>query len=627
MKRSLWQESFVPVMLVVLAIFVSLLFAQYEAAKDADRAIEIVIEDSGQKDVEAPDEEADVTIAISDHDPERARIFALVENKHWAEAEEAFKSRLVEKESSETLADLGTLYYRQGDFDQAQLYLDKAVAMKPVYAGAYFQRGLLFSKEKELEKAIGDYQQQIKLTPFHFEAHYNLGILQLKTKQYLASVQTFEAAAKLAGGTRKAKVFYNLGLVFHKLGEGYEQQARGAFHSAIRLKPDYIAPRFGLASLEPANKEGWGNTLKLYEIILRLRPNYAQAYFRMGLAYSALGDTKATIKAYRKAIKYDPSYVKAHFNLGLKLIDKRQLTEALQQFEWVLQRNPKHAKSYFNLGRISKYKKDYAAALKYYQKAISLRNGDYPAAMVNMGLIYFGQQKYNQAIKAYNEAIHLRPNYAKAWYQLGLTQLQETMPAEAENSLKIAIKHKANYYQAWTALGGFYVQEDRLNDAVSAYQQALTLRFDYQPAQLALADLYYQQQDYVKALSLYKALLADYPNFGIAWAKLGIVYEAMGQHSEAKKSLLEAIQLNPEDIESKRVLAKVMLTLKQPRKAVELLRTVLEADSGRPELYLEYAETLNASGKTSAARGELEKGLKLDPGNLEIMKAMKMLKK
>jgi len=627
MKRSLWQESFVPVMLVVLAIFVSLLFAQYEAAKDADRAIEIVIEDSGQKDVEAPDEESDVKISVSDNDPERARIFALVENKHWIEAEEAFKSRLSEKESSETLADLGTLYYRQGDFDQAQLYLDKAIATTPVDAGVYFQRGVLFSKRGELEKAKNDYQKQIKLTPFHFEAHYNLGILQLKTKQYLMAVQTFERAARLTSGKRKAKVFYHLGLVFHKLGTGYEQQAQHAFNSAIRLKPDYIAPRFGLASLEPASKEGQQNALKLYETVLRLRSNYAPAYFRMGLAYSALGNTKAAINAYRKAIKYDPSYVKAHFNLGLKLIDKRQLTEALQQFEWVLQRNPNHTKSYFNLGRISKVKKDYAAALKHYQKAISLRNGDYPEAMVNMGLIHFKQQKYSQAIKAYNEAIRLRPNYAKAWYQLGLAQLQKGMPAEAENSLKRSTKNRPDYYQAWTALGDFYVQEGDLDDGISAYQQALTFRSDYQPAQLALADVYHHQQRDAEALSLYKALLADYPNFGVVWAKLGVIYEAMGKHSEAKKSLLQAIQLNPQDIDSKRLLAKLMLTLKQPREAVALLASALEVDSGRSELYLEYGKALSASGNGSSALTELEKGLRLDPGNQEIMKAIQLLKK
>lgn len=626
MKRSLWQESFVPLTLVVLAIFMSLLFVRYEAAQDTDRAIVIVIEDSG-RDIESPDGEENVAVAVAVNDPERAQIIALMANKDWAEAEEVLKARLSKSISSETLTDLGSLYFQQKNYEQALQYLDKAIATKPVYASAYFQRGLNYSKMGNLEKAAGDYQQQIKLEPFHSEANYNLGVLQFKMKQYRAASQTFERAAKLTSGKRKAKAFYNLGLTFNKLGKGHEEQARNAFNAAIRLRPAYIAPRFGLASQEPNNKKGHQNALKLYATVLRLQPNYAPAYFRMGLTYSSLGKTKAAINAYRQAIKYDPAYVKAHFNLGLKLITAKQWAEAAQQFEWMLQRDPQHAKSYFSLGRIAKAKKEYIAALKHYQTAISLRKGDYPEAVVNMGLIHFNQHQFDQAIIAFNDAIRLQPNYAKAWYQLGLTQFQKGMMSEAKTSLHSAIKSDSGSYKAWAALGDIYARENRLDDAVHAYQQALLIRSDYQSAQLALADIYHQQQRNTEALSLYKVLLDRYPNYGVAWAKVGVVYEAMSLHAKAESSLKRAIELNPQDNESKRVLAKLMLSLKQPRKAVELLASAVERESGRPELYLEYAEALSAAGNARAARSELKKGLRLDPENPELMKAMKLLGK
>lgn len=626
MKRSLWQESFVPLTLVVLAIFISLLFVRYEVAQDTDRAIVIVIEDNGQN-IESPDSEEGVAVAVAANDPERAQIIALISNKNWPEAERVLKARLSKSISSEILTDLGSLYFQQKDYEQALQYLDKAIATKPVYSGAYFQRGLNYSKMGNFEKAADDYQQQIKLEPFHSEANYNLGVLQFKMKQYRAASQTFERATKLTSGKRKAKAFYNLGLTFNKLGKTHKEQARNAFNAAIRLRPAYIAPRFGLASLEPDNKKGHQNALKLYETVLRLQPNYAPVYFRMGLTYSSLGKTKAAINAYRQAIKYDPAYVKAHFNLGLKLIATKQWTEAAQQFEWMLQRDPQHAKSYFSLGRIAKAKKEYPAALKYYQTAISLRKGNYPEAIVNMGLIHFIQDQFDQAITDFNDAIRLHPNYAKAWYQLGLAQFHKGMMSEAKTSLHTAIKSDSGSYKAWAALGRIYAQENQIDDAVHAYQQALLIRSDYQSTQLALADIYHQQKRNTEALSLYKVLLDRYPNYGVAWAKVGVVYKAMGRHVKAENALKRAIELDPHDNESKRVLAQLMISLKQPKKAVKLLASAVENESGRPELYLEYAEALSAAGHASAARSELQKGLRLDPENPKLMKAMKLLDK
>lgn len=632
MNRSLWQESFVPVMLVVLAIFVSLLFVQYQVVQEADRAIVITIADNPNADTPDGEDggdvsEEDVVATPTSDDPERARIMQLIDRQQWDEAEQALQTRLASNPSSETLNDLGILYYRQNRYKQALDYLDRALAKKPIYSSVYFSRGLVLSKMDELKKAMADYRYLIKLEPFHFEAHYNLGLLQLRSKQYQAASQTFVKAVSLASGKRKARAYYNLGLAFHHLGADFADRARQAFNAAIRLQPDYTAPRFGLASLEPDNKEGQRRALKQYETVLRLRPNYAPAYFRMGLTYSALGDTKASITAYRQAIQHDPAYLKAHYNLGLKLIADQQWTEASQQFEWILERKPKHARSYFNLGRIANGKKDFTAALANYRKAIELRHGDYPEAMVNMGLIYVEQQQYNQAFAIYGDALRLRPGYAAAWYSMGMAEQQEGKLAEAERSLKTAIQYKPDYLQAWRDLGALYISQNRTDDAIHAYRQALQLRASYQPVQLALADIYEQQKRYDDAIALYGAVLGRYPSYVPAWQKLAAVHLAKGQYSEAEDALLQAQRLNPNNIEVKRMLAKVMLKKKRYTEATDLLAEAVEAEPSRANLRLEYAKALEAAGNTGAARTELKKGLRLEPDNRDLQQAMEELKK
>lgn len=632
MKRSLWQESFVPVVLVVLAIFVSLLFVQYKVVEETDHAVVIEIADNASGDIADGEEggndgeEIAVDTSAAD-DPERARILKLIDEEHWQEAEQALKTRLASNKSSETLADFGFLYYRQQQYDKAIGYLNKAIITLPLYTSAYFYRGLVFSRQGELKKAIADYRRQIELTPYHFEANYNMGLAQLKLKDYRAASRTFEHAVTLAGGKRKARTYYNLGQAFRHQGAGFEKKAAQAFYAAIRLQPDYILPRFGLASLEPDNAEGQHRALKQYETVLKLRPNYAPAYFHMGLAYSALGDTKTSIDAYRQAIQHNPSYLKAHYNLGLQLINARKWTEAAQQFEWILGRYPKHSRSQFNLGRIDNGRKDYAAAIEHYRSAIAMRQGNYPEALVNMGLIFAEQHEYDKAISAYNDAIRLRPDYATAWYTMGLVQQQEGKMAEAEHSLQTAIQHKPKFLQAWTELGALYLGQDRLDDASRAYMQALQLYADYQPAQLALADIYERQKRYDEAVTLYGAVLRQYPSYVLVWQRLADAQMAAGRYDEAGDALRQALRLDPDNIDARRMLAKVLLKQKLYAEAARLLAEAVEAEASRADLRLEYAMALKAAGDTQAARTELEKGLRLEPDNRDLQQAMKSLEK
>ena len=124
MTRALWQESFIPVVLVVLAIALSLLFVQYEVAQESDRAIVIVIADNAAND-DTPDsdEGGDIgeeeTVAATSDDPERTRILKLIDEQKWQEADQALKARLAENPSSETLTDLGMLNYQQRNFEKA----------------------------------------------------------------------------------------------------------------------------------------------------------------------------------------------------------------------------------------------------------------------------------------------------------------------------------------------------------------------------------------------------------------------------------------------------------------------------------------------------------------------------
>ncbi|MDR2152435.1 MAG: tetratricopeptide repeat protein, partial [Helicobacteraceae bacterium] len=53
-----------------------------------------------------------------------------------------------------------------------------------------------------------------------------------------------------------------------------------------------------------------------YTQVIKLVPNYANAYVNRGLAYADLGDRKQAIADYTEAIKIDPNYADVYNNRG-----------------------------------------------------------------------------------------------------------------------------------------------------------------------------------------------------------------------------------------------------------------------------------------------------------------------
>lgn len=83
---------------------------------------------------------------------------------------------------------------------------------------------------------------------------------------------------------------------------------------------------------------------------IRINPNYAEAYYKRGIAYQNLGEKQGAIGDYTEAIRINPSYADAYCNRGLiraDLGDKKGGVEDLREA----------AKFFFEEGDIARYQK------------------------------------------------------------------------------------------------------------------------------------------------------------------------------------------------------------------------------------------------------------------------------
>ena len=62
------------------------------------------------------------------------------------------------------------------------------------------------------------------------------------------------------------------------------------------------------------------------------------------------GKLEEAIEAYNKALSIKPDYADAYYNLGIALQDQSKLEEAIEAYKKALSIKPDYADAYYNMG-------------------------------------------------------------------------------------------------------------------------------------------------------------------------------------------------------------------------------------------------------------------------------------
>lgn len=141
-------------------------------------------------------------------------------------------------------------------------------------------------------------------------------------------------------------------------------------------------------------------------------------YIRKGLMYLQNEKYELAIESFEMVIKLRPSDAKAFYHVGIckyKLKDYYGSLEALSTSSGL---NPQDTVSLIYAGLSKFYLKDYYGAIRYYNKAIK-ENPKYEYAYFNRGTSKVKVEDYQGAITDFNRAIELKPDYYEAYNNRG----------------------------------------------------------------------------------------------------------------------------------------------------------------------------------------------------------------
>ena len=151
----------------------------------------------------------------------------------------------------------------------------------------------------------------------------------------------------------------------------------------------------------------------LYERILKVEPDQADALSFLGMVTLHRGRTDAALELVNRSIALEPDRPERYNNLGNMLLLMGRIEEATRAYRKAIAVGPAHADAHTNLGVMLGLERRFAEAEAEHRRAIELDPG-HVEAHHNCGNLYMRQGKGRQALECYSKALTLMPQHVSS---------------------------------------------------------------------------------------------------------------------------------------------------------------------------------------------------------------------
>jgi tetratricopeptide (TPR) repeat protein len=242
-------------------------------------------------------------------------------------------TRLAEKATAENKKAEAARYLKD-----AQAAYEQLIALAPKHADALTNLGELFDRENDTKRAEECYRRALAADPKFGRALHNLGILLENAGKIEEAILLYRRHVELEdakpASAREPYAYYSLGVALLK--RGFVKDAKPLFLKARDLDPDsiYINNALGNVYIIEGNA---GLALSHFQdakkIADRNRIDYPPVYEGFGDVYQMRGETAKAKEAYQTALRLRPDFASVYFKLGEIAVKEKDNKRAIEYFQ------------------------------------------------------------------------------------------------------------------------------------------------------------------------------------------------------------------------------------------------------------------------------------------------------
>lgn len=200
-------------------------------------------------------------------------------------------------------ADMGRSLVQEGKSREGLVYLLESEKINPSDPELQHQLALTYQILNEYSLSLDHYKKAIGLKSKFPEAYNNLGILYSQQKEWDKALDSFEKATSDILYSTPHFAYHNMGTVYFNKGD--YSKAIEFYEKAIALAPNYIVAYKDLANLYESTNQN-DKALIIYKKAISIEPQYWDVHLSLSRLLLKLGQKKEAIKQINHIISTDP---------------------------------------------------------------------------------------------------------------------------------------------------------------------------------------------------------------------------------------------------------------------------------------------------------------------------------
>lgn len=468
----------------------------------------------------------------------------------------------------------GQLYLETGNKGDALSTADRLVKQFPKSGDGNRLHGMILYRDQKYSEAITELTKSLQIQPA-VETDYFLGLSYLNIQNY--------------------------------------ESALSQFRKTLAANPSFLQARF-LTSTILLQQRQVDAAIAEAKTVLETEPRHALAHNILGSAYMLKGEFDDGMRELNRALELDPRIIDVHVKKGFYHLQKGNFRDAEGELLTAVRLSPALLSTRLILASYYISRRDYSRALSILQEGITGKPTD-AEIYNNMAAVYFIQNRLDDGYKTLLAAKKADPSFIYAYVNLAVYYSARDDYDKALDEYKAAISMAPGNPQALLGTAEIHELKGRDQEAHEFYVKAANTKNE--KAYLALAAYLMRINRPAKALEALETAIAAIPKNSEALLMKGQIYLSQKDYKKALAAFKELEALKPEPGELKRL--ETCLLMKEYGKAQEIARNVTARKPKSAEGNLLMAAVYEQQNDIPQALEELQKGEKVEPGNLEIL--------
>lgn len=374
-----------------------------------------------------------------------------------------------EPENAMYLHDLGVAYMHLQEWDKALESLTESLQYvngKEAVSSLY-HRGTAYAEQGDIDKAIKEWKQVIKIDEHNVFAHYSLAKGYAFKKLYDAAIMHLKKADRYNPNRSLKLIYQTLARVYTLKGD--YQEAIKALHKILDIDKEDIKVLHEISMLYLHINE-LSKALNYCKKELKLGSEDPSVYYNMGLAHLGLNKANKAIENFEKALVNGLTDINIRVNLGEAYAREGKMDEAIRAWEQVLAIDPKNLYASYNIGMLFYDHGLYERAIKAWDRTLKI-DPSYLPAVVSTGSAYLVLGSYDLAEQYMLKAKEQAPENPAIIGNLAEILLMLKKPQEALEQAHIAARLQQTNPLVFILSGCAYAMLEQWEQAAIAWQQ------------------------------------------------------------------------------------------------------------------------------------------------------------